>query len=56
MAYFPNIGTIPYEGPESRNPLAFKFYNPEEKVGDKTMEEQLRCSVAYWHTVTGDGA
>lgn len=56
MAYFPNIGTIPYEGPESRNPLAFKFYNPEEKVGDKTMEEHLRFSVAYWHTFTGDGS
>ncbi|MBY6267611.1 MAG: xylose isomerase, partial [Parageobacillus thermoglucosidasius] len=56
MAYFPNIETIVYEGPTSKNPLAFKFYNPEEKVGDKTMEEHLRFSVAYWHTFTGDGS
>ncbi len=47
---FSDIPKIPYEGPNSKNPLAFKHYNPEEIVGGKTMKEQLRFSVAYWHT------
>ncbi len=54
MSYFPNIDKIEYEGPDSTNPFAFKFYNPEEKVGDKTMKEILRFSVAYWHTFTNE--
>jgi len=54
MSYFANVNNISYEGPDSRNPLAFKFYNPEEKIGDKTMEEILRFGVAYWHTFTED--
>ena len=54
MRYFPNIDAVQYEGPKSNNPFAFKFYNPEEKVGDKTMEEILRFGVAYWHTFTED--
>ncbi|MFQ3621342.1 MAG: xylose isomerase [Spirochaetales bacterium] len=53
--YFPGIGSIPYEGPQSKNPLAFKFYNAQKKVGVKTMEEHLRFSVAYWHSLCGDG-
>jgi len=47
---FPNIGTIQYEGPKSRNPLAFKHYNAFEVVAGRTMKDQLRFSVAYWHT------
>ena len=47
---FPNIGTIQYEGPKSRNPLAFKHYNAAEVVAGRTMKDQLRFSVAYWHT------
>lgn len=54
MSYFENIEKIKYEGATSTNPLAFKVYNPEEVVGDKTMEEHLRFSVAYWHTFTED--
>ena len=54
--FFPDIPAIKYEGPDSRNPFAFKFYNPTEKIGDKTMEEHLRFSVAYWHTLTGTGS
>ncbi|WP_138419069.1 xylose isomerase [Aquibacillus sediminis] len=54
MAYFENIGKINYEGARSTNPYAFKFYNPEEKIGGKTMEEMLRFGVAYWHTFTED--
>ncbi len=48
--YFPGIGKIAYEGPESDNPLAFKFYDEKKLVGKKTMKEHLRFSVAYWHT------
>lgn len=55
MAYFSNISAINYEGPKSTNDLAFKYYNPEEVVGGKTMEEILRFGVAYWHTFTYDG-
>lgn len=54
MTYFKTIEKIQYEGPKSTNPLAFKFYNPTEKIGGKTMEEILRFGVAYWHTFTED--
>lgn len=51
MAYF-NVGKIKYEGPKSKNPLAFKYYNPDEVVMGKTMKEQLRFAMSYWHTLT----
>jgi xylose isomerase len=54
MSYFESIGKINYEGPKSKNPYAFKFYNPEEKIGDITLEEYLRFGVSYWHTLTQD--
>jgi xylose isomerase len=47
---FPDIPTIKYEGPASKNPLAFKHYNAEELVEGKSMKDHLRFSVAYWHT------
>ncbi len=53
--YFPGIGQIKYEGPESRNPLAFKWYDENKIVGGKTMKEYLRFAVAYWHTFCGAG-
>ncbi|MEK4011059.1 xylose isomerase [Peribacillus sp. FSL M8-0224] len=53
--YFESVNKVSYEGKDSKNPLAFKYYNPEEVVGGKTMKEQLRFSVAYWHTFTADG-
>src|SRR5690625_3106126 len=56
MAYFNNIDKIKYEGATSTNPYAFKFYNPEENINGKTMEEYLRFGVAYWHTFTMDGS
>jgi xylose isomerase len=52
MAYFDSIEKINYEGPESKNPLAFKYYNPDEVVMGKTMKEQLRFAMSYWHTLT----
>jgi xylose isomerase len=54
--FFPGIGRIPFEGPESDNPLAFKAYDEDRVVGGKTMREQLRLSVCYWHTFLGTGA
>lgn len=53
--YFPGIGKIKYEGPKSDNPLAFKYYDPNKKVGNRTMKEHLRFAVAYWHSFCGDG-
>jgi len=47
---FNNILKIRYEGPKSKNPLAFKHYNPDESIDGKTMKEHLRFSVVYWHT------
>ena len=54
--YFPGIGAIPYEGPGSDNPLAFKVYDAEKKIGGKTMREHLRFAVCYWHTFCNAGA
>jgi xylose isomerase len=55
--YFPEVeNTITYEGKDSKNPLAFRYYNPDLKIGQKTMAEHLRFAVAYWHTFKGNGA
>lgn len=51
MAYF-NVKKIQFEGPTSKNALAFKYYNPEEIVMGKTMKEQCRFAMSYWHTLT----
>ena len=50
MAFFPKIKKIKYEGPDSKNPLSFRWYNEDEIVAGKTMKEHLRFSVVYWHT------
>jgi xylose isomerase len=54
--YFPGIDVIPYEGPGSDNPLAFKVYDAEKKIGGKTMRDHLRFAVCYWHTFCNAGA
>jgi xylose isomerase len=54
-SYFPNINQIKYEGRESRNPLAFKYYDENKMVGGKSLKDHFRFSVAYWHTFTGTG-
>lgn len=54
--FFKNVSKIQYEGPKSDNPLAYKYYNPDEKINGKTMKEHLRFAVAYWHTYGGRGA
>lgn len=56
MSAFPDINVVQYEGPDSDNPLAFRWYNPEEVVGGKTMKDHLRFSIVYWHTFRGTGA
>jgi len=56
MTAFPEIKPIAYEGPDSKNPLAFRWYNPDEKVEGKTMKEHMRFSVVYWHTFRGTGS
>ena len=53
---FPDIPVIRYEGPDSKNPLAFKWYNPDEVVEGKPMKDHLRFSVVYWHTLRGTGS
>ncbi|MBL6765500.1 MAG: xylose isomerase [Verrucomicrobiae bacterium] len=55
-AAFPRIKKINYEGPDSKNPLSYKWYNEEEVIEGKTMKEHLRFSVVYWHTMRGSGA
>jgi xylose isomerase len=54
--YFGSVNKVAYEGKTSKNPLAFKYYNPNEVIGGKTMKDHLRFSVAYWHTFTADGS
>ena len=53
--YFKGIDQIKFEGPESKNPLAFKWYDENKVVAGKTMKEHLRFAVAYWHTFCGTG-
>ncbi|TVR68045.1 MAG: xylose isomerase [Spirochaetaceae bacterium] len=52
---FPEIPTIQYEGPDTKNPMAFRYYQADRKVGGKTMAEHLRFSMVFWHTMNGGG-
>lgn len=54
--YFKGIGKIGYEGPESDNPLAYRWYDAGKVIAGKTMEEHLRFAVAYWHSFNGNGS
>lgn len=56
MTAFPEIDKIRYEGPESDNPLAYRWYNEDEMIEGKSMKDHLRFSVVYWHTFRGNGA
>ncbi len=53
--YFKGIDKIQFEGKESKNPLAFKWYDENRVVAGKSMKEHLRFAVAYWHTFCGTG-
>ena len=54
--FFKGIGSIKFEGVESDNPLAFKWYDENKVVAGKTMKEHLRFAVCYWHTFCNTGA
>ena len=54
-AFFKGIDPIKFEGKESDNPFAFKYYNPEQIVAGKTMREHFKFAIAYWHTFCGQG-
>ncbi|HEY5591694.1 MAG TPA: xylose isomerase [Paludibacter sp.] len=54
--YFPSVGKIKFEGKESRNPLAFRFYDAEKVVYGRKMKDWFKFSMAYWHTLCGDSA
>ena len=53
--YFKGIDKIQFEGRESDNPLAFKYYDENKVVAGKTMKEHFRFAISYWHTFTGVG-
>ena len=55
MSFFPSIEKIAYEGPESTNPLAFRYYDADRKVLGKTMADHLRFAVCYWHSFAAPG-
>lgn len=55
MAFFPEVDRIRYEGPDSKNTLAFRHYNANEKVEGKSMKDHFRFAVCYWHTFRGMG-
>jgi len=55
MEYFPNVKKVVYEGTESKNPFAYRYFNPEETIMGKKMKDHLPFAVAYWHTITQEG-
>jgi xylose isomerase len=55
MSYFPEVPIIPFEGPGSKNPLAFKHYRVDDVVEGRSMTDWLRFSVCYWHTFRATG-
>jgi xylose isomerase len=54
--FYPGIGKIRFEGRQSRNPLAFRHYDPEKVIAGKTMREHLRFAMSYWHTMVAEGS
>ena len=56
MEYFANVPKIVYKGKDSTDPFSFRFYNPDEVVGGKTMREQLKFAMSYWHTMCAEGS
>ena len=54
--FFADVDRIRYEGPDSDNPLAFRWYDADRVVAGRTMAEQLRFAVSYWHSFAADGA
>ena len=53
--FFPEIGKIKFEGKESKNPLAFRYYDAEKVVYGKNMKDWFKFAMAYWHTLCAQG-
>ena len=53
--YFPQIGKIPFEGKDSKNPMAFHYYDAEKMVMGRPMKDWLRFAMAWWHTLCAEG-
>jgi len=53
--FFPSVDSIPFEGPDTKNPLAFRYYDRDKEVLGRRMEDQLRPAVCYWHTLSWPG-
>ncbi len=56
MEFFPNIKKVQYEGPDSQEGMAFRYYNPDEVVAGRPMREHLKFAMSYWHTLCAGGA
>ena len=54
--YFPTVEKIKFEGKESKNPLAFRYYNPEKVVYGKKMKDWFKFSMAWWHTMCSESS
>lgn len=54
--YFKGVNKIKFEGKDSKNPFAFKYYNPDKIVAGKTMRDHFKFAVAYWHSFCGNGS
>ena len=53
--FFPTIPYVKYEGIDSKNPMSFRYYNPDEVILGKPMKDQLKFAMSYWHTMCADG-
>lgn len=54
--FYPTIKKIAYEGNKTDNPLAFRFYNPDELIAGKSMRDHMRFAMSYWHTMVAEGS
>ena len=54
--YFPELGKIKFEGKDSKNPLAYRYYDPEKVVAGKKMKDWFKFAMAWWHTLCAEGA
>lgn len=53
--FYPTVPNVSYEGARTDNPMAYRFYNPDEIIAGKTMRDHLKFAMAYWHTMCADG-
>ncbi len=54
--YFKGLGQVKYEGPESDNPMSFRWYDENKMVGGKSLKEHFRFACAYWHSFVNEGS